>query len=323
MNNLMFLALASLLLGADAEWDSLTARWQEVERLAKSPAFSSAPLTTAPYSPGLLSTDMESAALKLVNLARAVAGIADDVKIDPSLRQDAQIGATLMAAAGAMDHEPTRPPGMSKDFYRQASETLSQCNISSATPPEKLTKSIMGMLFDDDKQNASSLGHRRWILNPYMRVTGFGYATSAANTQSFSAMFAFDQSRENTPAFEYVAWPSPKRFPIEFVSRRMPWVVCLNDQIFEAPDSAVVITLSDGGKSWTFRPKTDAQAADEGFGSISKSSYGLQYALIFRPTTTHFWKTGEEANVIITGLQRKAGGSGEIRFTTKFLAFED
>lgn len=41
------------------------------------------------------------------------------------------------------------------------------------------------------------LGHRRWILNPTMQQTGFGYAVSNSGA-AYSSVYVFDYDYHNT-----------------------------------------------------------------------------------------------------------------------------
>lgn len=69
---------------------------------------------------------------------------------------------------------------------------------------------VKSYISDSDSHNIEIVGHRRWILNPQLKKTGFGYA------DDYSTMQAFDQSREENIDFGYILWPNKGDFPNNF-----------------------------------------------------------------------------------------------------------
>lgn len=60
---------------------------------------------------------------------------------------------------------------------------------------------------DGDDYNIDRVGHRRWLINPKMKYTGFGAVSG--NRGTYSAVYAFDT--KNSKAAEYgVAWAGTK-----------------------------------------------------------------------------------------------------------------
>ena len=51
---------------------------------------------------------------------------------------------------------------------------------------DSLYVSLMGCLHDSGTTNISTLGHRRWLLNPTLLNVGFGYA-QAGQENSFGS----------------------------------------------------------------------------------------------------------------------------------------
>ena len=65
---------------------------------------------------------------------------------------------------------------------------------------------------DGDDYNIDRVGHRRWILNPPMEKTGFGWVYGSHGT--YAAMYAFDNWYEPTDYYG-VVWPA-QNMPVEF-----------------------------------------------------------------------------------------------------------
>ena len=51
-----------------------------------------------------------------------------------------------------------------------------------------LPSAILGWVSDEDVNNFDCVGHRRWVLNPNMKNTGFGLV------DNYCAMYSFDSN---------------------------------------------------------------------------------------------------------------------------------
>lgn len=110
-----------------------------------------------------------------------------------------------------------------------------------------LVKSWMN---DGDAYNIDRVGHRRWILNPPMEKTGFGWVYGSHGT--YAAMYAFDNWYEPTDYYG-VAWPA-QNMPVEFFGSSYPWSISMGKEVDK---SAVKVTLvrQSNQKKWTFSEK--------------------------------------------------------------------
>lgn len=301
---------------ADARLMAWRQQWERFQ--SKEPAFSQRPSVRPPYAPGKLDDAAVKEALDFLNLAREIAGVPADVRIDPGLQSKCQIAAMVLAAAEQMSHQPRKPEELAEPTYRTALEALAQSNLSYRLPAESLRQSLIGQLLDDDPGNLASVGHRRWLLNPWMKTVGFGQAVRAGGESSYSVVYVFDQSRETPFTKEVVCWPAPGPFPVELLSSRMPWSISINLEVLRPPeDGAVQVVLQAKGKSWTFLPTGAGQPSLTGaYARICRQGFGMPAALIFRPEATVDWEAGDTVQVRVTGLKREDGSPFPLSYTT-------
>jgi len=70
-------------------------------------------------------------------------------------------------------HYPQKPGDMPDEFYNLAYKGTSSSSIAYGF--SSLMDSIMAFMKDNNSElNLSTVGHRRWLLNPGMEKTGFG-----------------------------------------------------------------------------------------------------------------------------------------------------
>ena len=137
-------------------------------------------------------------ALRLLMAYRFLCGVPyEDLQLDWNYTAHAVAGARILNVIGKLTHGPENP-GWPEADYQLAKKGCGSSNISSSS---SLTKSVNMFMNDSDKSNISRLGHRRWCLNPQMQRTGFG------SFGKFSAMWSFDNSRQEKPDYDYIAFP--------------------------------------------------------------------------------------------------------------------
>jgi hypothetical protein len=224
------------------------------------------------------------------------------VRIDPGLADQAQHGAVLLAVS-TFSHTPPKPADMDQTFYNLAYASTSSSNIAAGF--SSIAASIKdGYMRDSDSGNIDRVGHRRWILNPPMAKTGFGYAGQSSTLQ------AFDASRSPAVDWQTVCWPATGYFPVQFMAGADPWSVTLNPNYWSKPAKASVkVTLRnvDDGLVWNF------SAADSNTGgryfNVETSGYGVSNCIIFRPDGVAAYGAGTTWEATITGLYRKNGSA--------------
>lgn len=222
------------------------------------------------YVLGRPTDETEQKALNLLNLYRYVAGLPSDVEIKEDCVQLAQAGMLANAANGKLTHYPEKPKGMSDELYQQCYNGANQSNI--AWNIGSLALSIQnGWMDDSDRSNIMRMGHRRWILNPPMKYTGFGVVGA------YTSMYSFDKNRTGQFADEYIAWPAPHT-PLELFSGSVFSFSLGKDYDTPVAENVTVTVSSETlGKSWTVNNSNP----EMGF-YVNTDGYGINRCVIFK-----------------------------------------
>lgn len=270
--------------------------------------YEAAPSAKAPYSAGKVKTSALQSAVDRLNALRRIAGL-PAVSLDLSLCENGQYGAVVLAATGKLSHTPSRPAGMDESFYKQGYNACKSSNIYSGCI---LTYAVDGFMDDSDSGNIDRLGHRRWQLNPMMGKVGFGCAGGYCTEK------VFDSSGAGC-AYDYVSWPASGNFPTELFSSHQAWSISLNPKEYEAPSaSAVTVTLSGGGRSWTFG-SGDRSSTGKYF-NVDTAGYGVGNCIIFRPDGVSSYSG--TYTVRVDGLRAKGGAAASLEYTVEFFGAE-
>jgi len=228
---------------------------------------------SVPYDAGSLTEESLEDALNMLNQIRYIAGIGNDVTLSEKYTQLVQAGAFLNAVNNKMSHYPERPEGMSDELYKTGKTGASSSNIAYANRKSNLSYFITLWMDDSDSSNIDRLGHRRWILNPAMGKTGFGYAISASGS-SYAGVYAFDRS--SGESVQGVAWPA-REMPLEYFDGSMAWSYSYGKNL---TDITVKLTCQNEGsdKVWNF-----SQDSGDGYFNVDNGGYGQTGCVIFKP----------------------------------------
>ena len=265
--------------------------------------FVSVPTTTPSYTIGEVKNEVLQAGVDAINIVRYIAGIPYDVVPDAEYTNRNQHAAVLLTAINQLTHYPSKPADMDDDFFNKGYRGASSSNIISAANAPSST--VFSYMNDSDQSNISSVGHRRWILNPPMKKTGFGIGAT-----KFGLMYAFDTSR-GTIDYDYVAWPSPGVFPISFFSNNHAWSISVNSQKYGSPDAdKIEVTLKhlNNDQEWKFSKNTPSSTTTRSaFFNVDKSGYGINNCIIFRPglDSSFKYQEGDVFQVTISGLDKE------------------
>lgn len=150
--------------------------------------------------PGDLEGGARERALTLVNLYRFLAGL-PEVTLDPVRNQKTQACALMMDANGSLSHDP--PPSWAC-YFADGAEAAGKSNISSGPAVSSVD------LYMVDPGNATTLGHRRWILSNTLGPIGIG------GTSGASCMWVLGGN--GNAGAEFVAWPPAGVFPVQAVA---------------------------------------------------------------------------------------------------------
>ena len=171
-----------------------------------------------------------------------------------------------------------KPRNMNDNLYKSGVKGCSTCNLSQGN--DNLYDAIDGWVRDDG--NFTTIGHRRWIIYPPMKKTGFG------NVGGYFAMYCFDKTFVETE-YKNIAWPI-RNMPIEF-GLTESWSLSIGKKISD--DIEVTLTNKKTGKIEKFSKKT------KGKFHISNDNYGQVGCVIF--SGPYKCKDGDSYRVDIKG----------------------
>ena len=272
---------------------------------------------TAPYAKGTLQESTLNNALNALNFVRYVAGIPSDVTLNETYNSLAQAASLVNAVNNELTHYPDQPEGMTDELYLEGADGADSSNI--AMGYQNLAMSVVdGYMRDDDEGNIARLGHRLWVINPAMKQVGFG------KVDAYSAMYAHDRSRTNTPNYEYLPWPAAN-MPMELMEfilgglSAYPWSVNLGSAYMppNAAEVEVVLTDLETEQSWTFNQATSSY--DGNYFNVNNQGFGMSKCIIFRPDVDEVsYEAGKQFQVEITGIQDRKGNDTSLSYTVDF-----
>lgn len=253
------------------------------------------PQTSSPFIAGALSDKELTCALNTVKTIRYIAGVSDDVYLSDEYNSLAQASSLVNYINNKLTHTPAAPAGMDSALASAGIEGSKKSNIARLpwiNCPLKWTI-IHGWMDDSDKNNISVLGHRRWILNPSMGMTGFGSVTGSRGT--YSAMYALDISNPYGNVSGVVCWPS-QNMPLSYFGNDAPWSISMDGQINEDDVIVSLVRIRDS-KIWTF-----SKYYSDGDFYVNNQNYGQPGCIIFRPEDLGEYKDGDRFYVKVYGL---------------------
>ncbi len=233
------------------------------------------------YNYGLLTEDSLNSAINMVNQIRYIAGLNADVVNDES--HEACLAAITMVNGlnGSLSHFPARPAVLANSSYDDLYELAEQGGLCSnlSAGRSNLAASVLGYMDDSDSYNIAALGHRRWILNPSMGKTTFGFYETNTGYWYYSGMYAFDSS--GTGFQKPVAWPA-QQTPIAYFGcnsgrNKCAWSVSFSKYI-DADAVKVTLVNTQTKETWCF----SSQASD-GYFNVNNEGYAETGCVIFRP----------------------------------------
>lgn len=281
----------------------LNTEWKKAEYAVQ-------PSTKKPYSAGRLSDESLQQGLNMLNFIRYTAGLPDNVVLDEEYINYAQCASVVNAANGVLSHYPDRPSGMSDKMYNDARQGASSSNLGMGYG--SLAQSLAyGYMEDSDSGNIDRVGHRRWLLDPSLKKTGFGFAGEFTATYVSGDEFDFGRSFSG----EYVAWP-PANMPMELYhsySGRYAFSVSFSNEYDRNSlyDAVVTVKSQKTGKSWTI-----SRGGGGGtYFSVNNDNYGMSGCLIF--DTGVMFESGDKVSVSVKGI-RKNGKDASISYDVNF-----
>ncbi|MBR5230071.1 MAG: hypothetical protein IKW01_04360 [Firmicutes bacterium] len=243
------------------------------------------PLLEAPYEAGALSESELVCAINTVKTIRYIAGISDEIYLSNNYNSLSQASAIVNYANGKLSHTPAVPAGMDFSLASDGASGSKNSNIAWNSLQDVPLKwaIIDGWMDDSDSGNLPVLGHRRWILNPSLGMTGFGSVTGSKGT--FSAMYVMDNSNPDDD-YTCVSWPAAN-MPISYFPVSSPWSISFGKEI-KAEDVMVFLLRQSDNKIWSF-----SNIYSDGDFYVDNQNYGQKGCIIFRPEKIDEYKAGD------------------------------
>lgn len=246
------------------------------------------PSLKAPYNAGSLTDKTLNSAIKMLNQIRYIAGISYNVTLDDEAIAKTQAASLVNKVNDELTHYPAKPSNMEESLYELGAAGAGSSNIAYGFSTIN-SSLIHGYMNDGDSSNIDRVGHRRWILNPEMSATGFGYC------YNYSAMYAFDTN--NTNCKEYgVAWPA-QTMPTDYFGADYPWSISMGYHVDIGSVEVKLVRLSDN-KTWKF-----GSSKADGYFNVNNGGYGQKGCIIFRPNNIESYSDGDIFQVTISGLE--------------------
>ena len=188
--------------------------------------------------PGALSSAGLMDAVRRIDFFRWFVGLGP-VSIDATLDADAQACA-LLCAWNAVGPQAHSPPPTSTCYTSAGAAGAGMGNIAwgSGTPVAAIDQWIV------DSGNETTLGHRRWILNPPLNPIGFGLYVGGNNYGSAACLEVFGMSGTG-PHPDWQSFPPPGFVPIDVTQ----WTWSFTSNQLDYSTVQVAITRVSDNKS--------------------------------------------------------------------------
>ncbi len=183
-------------------------------------------------SAGTTSQAFRDSVVQRVNWYRRIAGVEANTTERTEYSAAAQQAAKMMAAQGDLSHHPGEDWAC---YTPLGAEAAAKSNLGLGSSGREAITQYM----EDSGTNNAKVGHRRWILSPFLREIGTGDDNSHGNTAN--ALYVFQDSYDDRSAVRerrgFVSWPPAGYIPTPIVWPR--WSFSLTDADFSSAEVAV------------------------------------------------------------------------------------
>ena len=254
--------------------------------------YDESPVLKAPYSAGTLKRDVLVKALNTVRFIRYIAGLSSDVYLYDPYTEFAQSAALINYVNGKASHNPTVPSGMDETLGAFGVHGSADSNIDRTSWKNNSLKSsiIYAWMYDSDSSNIKTLGHRRWILNPSLVMTGFGSVTGSKGT--CNTMYIRNNERNDLETGA-VCWPT-KNTPTSLFASDSAWSISVGEEVNAQTAVVSVLRMSDY-KTWIF-----SSVSSKGDFYVNNQAYGQEGCIIFRPEGLGEIKAGDKFSIYVS-----------------------
>lgn len=271
-----------------------------------------------PYESGFLDNQHLYYALNSLNYVRYIAGLNYNVVLDSDYTQMAQDASLLLAVLDVskkdeegntlgLTHEPPMPESWDDSQYASLYDSAylgaNKSNIASYYLSSGSSRNLTNFLFyqwmaDEDSANLSTVGHRRWVLNPTLGATGFGVVQNSDSYYTYSAMYTGDTSNASASNTTGVMWPA-QNMPVDLFKNDYPWTYSSGSSIDSSAKVTVTLTRLNDNMVWTFGGEETDLNGD--YLNVD-NNYAQQGCVIFRPDPeTIEYEHGQVYHVSIKG----------------------
>lgn len=180
----------------------------------KKVGFKKAPSSRNCY-PGELTSYEYVSFIGSLNFVRAIAGVPFVNDIDSASSINCQKAAWCLTVNNKITHFI---PKTFKCFSTGAASAASQSNLAYGYPRGQ---AIFGLLRDEEHEN-SSVGHRRWLLNPSLTFPGYGLTDKVVVVQVFGDRTNFRNAYKDLEEYDRrgIAWPVIGLHPLFLSTKR-------------------------------------------------------------------------------------------------------
>ena len=244
--------------------------------------YSTEPKKKYPYKLGKISKETLDNTIKYFNCLRYIAGIPYDVGISKEYQEIAEAASLLMSINNLLAHSgQPKPNKMDNKLFKLGDKGCNSCNLGMGY--HNLIDSINGWI--SDSGCFDSMGHRRWVLYPPMKNTGFGFVNGSCS------MYCFDKTFVDSE-YKNVAWPA-QNTPIEAFKDNDIWTVSLGKQI-DCDDIEVNLKDNNNGKILKFSKNYNKNRF-----LVLNNNYGQTGCIAFHPDL--YYQDGDFFRVDIKG----------------------
>lgn len=260
-------------------------------------SYSDAPRLSSSYEPGSLSKSDLNSALHLLENIRYIAGLPADLKLSNDYTRMAQAASLVNYSNDSISHYPEFPSNISSKTAKSGIKACAESNLAwDSWQNTSLEHSILNVWMKDDSvSNIKALGHRRCILSPEMKRTGFGAVSGSRGT--YNTMYVFDFGRKVKTNYQ-VAWPA-QQMPVSYFPEGTPWSLSLG-KVLNSEKIKVTLTRLSDNKVWNFSKKQ----ADGAF-YVNNDGYGQKGCIIFNPKNIGHCKSGDKFIVKVSGVGKE------------------
>lgn len=260
-------------------------------------SYSDSPQLGSSYEPGSLSKSDLNSALHMLENIRYIAGLPADLKLSNDYNRMAQAASLVNYSNDSISHYPEFPSNISSKTAKSGIKACAESNLAwDSWQNTSLEHSILNVWMKDDSvSNIKALGHRRWILIPEMKRTGFGAVSGSRGT--YNTMYVFDFGRKVKTNYQ-VAWPA-QQMPVSYFPEGTPWSLSLG-KVLNSEKIKVTLTRLSDNKVWNFSKKQ----ADGAF-YVNNDGYGQKGCIIFNPKNIGHCKSGDKFIVKVSGVGKE------------------